>query len=156
VSNNLHHHATGLRIPSYLKLFEYSPACESCQRSAAHADTIFIGPAEESFPRFLEDFRRGEPHKRYVSTTRTIAGCLTVRRDLIKRSLYLVPNSIVVSRGCPHHCDFCYKDAFFAGGRSFYTQRVDVLRDIARSGRHLIFLVISWGTGGSHARYSMG
>ncbi len=110
--------------------------------AAAHADTIFIGPAEESFPRFLEDFRRGEPHKRYVSTTRTIAGCLTVRRDLIKRSLYLVPNSIVVSRGCPHHCDFCYKDAFFAGGRSFYTQRVDeVLREIARlPGRHLYFL----------------
>ena len=47
------------------------------------------------------------------------------RRDLIKRHLYLVPNSIVVSRGCPHVCDFCYKDAFFERGRSFYTQRVD-------------------------------
>jgi radical SAM superfamily enzyme YgiQ (UPF0313 family) len=30
-----------------------------------------------------------------------------------------------VTRGCPQHCDFCYKDAFFGGGRSFYTQRVD-------------------------------
>ena len=26
--------------------------------------------------------------------------------DLIARRLYLVPNSIVVSRGCPHVCDF--------------------------------------------------
>ena len=44
------------------------------------------------------------------------------RRDLIKRHLYLVPNSIVVSRGCPHRCDFCYKEAFFRVGKSFYTQ----------------------------------
>jgi radical SAM superfamily enzyme YgiQ (UPF0313 family) len=65
-----------------------------------------------------------------------------VRRDLIKRHLYLVPNSIVVSRGCPHSCDFCYKDAFFEGGRSFYTQTVDdALAEIERlSGRHLYFL----------------
>ncbi len=65
-----------------------------------------------------------------------------MRRDLIKRHLYLVPNSLVVSRGCPHHCDFCYKDAFFQGGRSFYTQTVDAaLAEIERlPGRHLYFL----------------
>ena len=53
-----------------------------------------------------------------------------------------MPNSIVVTRGCPQHCDFCYKDAFFEGGRSFYTQRVDAaLAEIARlPGRHLYFL----------------
>jgi len=39
-------------------------------------------------------------------------------------------------------CDFCYKDAFFAGGKGFYTQRVDdALAEIARlPGRHLYFL----------------
>ena len=65
-----------------------------------------------------------------------------MRRDLIQRRLYLVPNSIVVSRGCPHHCTFCYKDGFFAGGRSFYTQEVDAaLAEIERlPGRHLYFL----------------
>jgi radical SAM superfamily enzyme YgiQ (UPF0313 family) len=54
----------------------------------------------------------------------------------------LIPNSIVVSRGCPHHCDFCYKDAFFKGGKSFYTQAVDVaLGEIERlPGKHLYFL----------------
>jgi hypothetical protein len=53
-----------------------------------------------------------------------------------------VPNSIVVSRGCPHVCDFCYKEAFFEGGRSFYTQTVDAaLAEIERlPGRHLYFL----------------
>lgn len=110
--------------------------------AAKHADTIFLGPAEESFPRFLEDFRNKRPQKKYRSAIRTLSGLPPVRRDLIKRSKYLVPNSIVVTRGCPHHCDFCYKDAFFNGGKSFYTQQVDdALAEIDRlPGRHLYFL----------------
>ena len=107
-----------------------------------HADTIFLGPGEECWPRFLKDYRNGCAEKMYISKERTIENIPPVRRDLIKRNLYLVPNSIVVSRGCPHHCSFCYKDAFFEGGKSFYTQRVDAaLSEIERlPGRHLYFL----------------
>ncbi|MEV6772936.1 radical SAM protein [Nocardia sp. NPDC051030] len=112
------------------------------EEAARHADTIFCGPGEDTWPVFLADWRRGRAQKRYVSTDRTLAGLPPVRRDLIARHRYLVPNSIVVSRGCPHHCDFCYKDAFFEGGKSFYTQTVDAaLAEIDRlPGRHLYFL----------------
>ena len=108
----------------------------------AHADSIFLGPGEDTWPAFLADFRAGRPGTVYRSRDRSLATLPPVRRDLIRRSLYLVPNSIVVSRGCPHHCDFCYKDAFFEGGRGFYTQRVDdALAEIERlPGRHLYFL----------------
>ena len=111
--------------------------------AAAHADTIFIGPGEQTFPAFLADFRAKRPQPSYVSGPgRTVHGLPPVRRDLIKRERYLVPNSIVVTRGCPQHCDFCYKDAFFEGGKSFYVQRVDeALAEIDRlPGRHLYFL----------------
>jgi radical SAM superfamily enzyme YgiQ (UPF0313 family) len=111
--------------------------------AAPHADTIFLGPGEQTFPQFLRDLRDGCPKPRYVSTQgRTLHGLPPVRRDLIKRDRYLVPNSIVVTRGCPQHCDFCYKDAFFTGGRSFYAQRIDeALAEIERlPGRHLYFL----------------
>src|SRR5438105_10760769 len=110
--------------------------------AAGHADSIFLGPGDDTWPAFLEDFRRGEPRRFYGSTVRTLENIPPIRRDLIKRRLYLVPNSIVVSRGCPHVCDFCYKEAFFAGARSFYTQRVDdALAEIERlPGRHLYFL----------------
>ena len=111
--------------------------------AAPHADSIFIGPGEQTFPRFLADWRAGHPRPRYVSTAgRSLHGVPPIRRDLIKRERYLVPNSIVVTRGCPQHCDFRYKDAFFAGGRSFYAQRVDeALAEIERlPGRHLYFL----------------
>lgn len=110
--------------------------------AAEHADTLILGPGEEAFPRFVSDFRQHKAGKVYMARERQIADIPPVRRDLIRRSRYFVPNSLVVSRGCPHHCDFCYKDAFYEGGRSFYTARVDaVLNEIdALPGRHLYFL----------------
>ncbi len=112
------------------------------EEAEKHADSIFLGPGEYTFPQFLEDFKNGAPKKRYASPVRTLDNVPPIRRDLIKRHLYLVPNSIVVTRGCPHHCTFCYKDAFFEGGKSFYTQAVDqALLEIDRlPGRHLYFL----------------
>ncbi len=109
----------------------------------AHADAVFLGPGEQTFPQFLGELRAGRLSKIYRSTAgRTLDHIPAIRRDLIDRRRYLVPNSIVVTRGCPQHCDFCYKDAFFTGGRSFYTQRVDAaLAEISRlPGRHLYFL----------------
>jgi len=112
--------------------------------AASHADTVFIGPGEGAWQEFLVDFRAGRPKPRYEApaSMRSLVGIPPVRRDLIERRRYLCPNSIVVSRGCPHHCDFCYKDAFYEGGRSFYTQTVDeALAEIDRlPGRHLYFL----------------
>ncbi len=114
----------------------------SPDEAAPHADTIFLEPGEETFPQFLKDFQSGCARKIYFSSVRSLEKIPPIRRDLIKRNRYLVPNSIVVTRGCPHHCNFCYKDAFFEGGKSFYTQLVDdALAEIDRlPGRHLYFL----------------
>jgi radical SAM superfamily enzyme YgiQ (UPF0313 family) len=112
------------------------------EEAAAHADTIFLGPGEDTWPEFLREYRAGTARRRYQSSVRSLEGMPRVRRDLIKRRLYLVPNSIVVSRGCPHSCDFCYKEAFFRGGLSYYAQHVDAaLAEIEQlPGRHLYFL----------------
>ena len=112
------------------------------QEAAAHADSIFLGPGEDTWPAFLADFRAGCPRPVYRSTERTLLGAPAPRRDLIRRGRYLVPNAIVVSRGCPHRCDFCYKESFFGGGKSYYTMAVDeALARIDRlPGRHVFFL----------------
>ena len=112
------------------------------QEAAQHADTVFIGPGDHTFAQFISDFRSGEPRRVYYGRHRWLQGVPAPRRELIKRRSYLVPNTIVVSRGCPHHCDFCYKDTFYRGGRSFYTARVDsALAEIdSLPGRHLFFL----------------
>lgn len=111
--------------------------------AAAHADTVFLGPGEDTWPEFLRDFRAGHPRARYTAPARRSLDAVPFpRRDLIRRHLYLVPNSLVVTRGCPHRCDFCYKEAFFAGGTSFYVRKVDAaLAEIeSLPGRHLYFL----------------
>jgi radical SAM superfamily enzyme YgiQ (UPF0313 family) len=115
----------------------------SCPDEAMpHADTIFLGPGEDTWPWFLADFAIGAAKPVYESTVRTLVGAPPPRRDLLKLHRYLVPNTIVVSRGCPHHCEFCYKDSFFEGGSGFYTAPVDdALRQIdALPGRHVYFL----------------
>jgi len=107
-----------------------------------HADTVFLGPGEDTWPTFLTDHRAGRPRSVYRSTERDLVGHPRPRRDLIKRHLYLVPNSMVVSRGCPHRCDFCYSGQFYAGGAPYYHRRVDeALAEIeSLPGRHLYFL----------------
>lgn len=112
------------------------------QEASRHADTIFLGPGEDTWPAFLRDFRAGLLRKVYQSRHRSLVGQPPIRRDLIKRHLYLLPNSLAVSRGCPHACDFCYKTNFYRGGRSFYAQTVaQVLAEIDRlPGRHLYFV----------------
>jgi radical SAM superfamily enzyme YgiQ (UPF0313 family) len=45
--------------------------------AAVHADTIFLGPGEDTWPQFLADFRRGAPARLYRSAIRTLAGCST-------------------------------------------------------------------------------
>lgn len=112
------------------------------EEARRHADTIFLGPGDDTWPAFLADFRAGRPAPAYRSTVRTLVGQPPPRRDLIKRHLYLVPNSLVVSRGCPHRCSYCYKDGFYRGGKSFYTRAVDeALAEIeSLPGRHPYFL----------------
>lgn len=110
--------------------------------AALHADTLILGPGEYAFPEFIRDFKEGTSKKRYIAAERNLHNRPIPRHDLIQRAKYLVPNSLVVSRGCPHHCDFCYKDAFYGKGKSFYTLRVEqALEEIEMMpGKHLYFL----------------
>src|SRR5258708_7773136 len=50
--------------------------------AATHADTIFLGPGEDTWPQFLRDYKSGRPAKRYQSHTRTLAAAPPIRRDL--------------------------------------------------------------------------
>ena len=56
------------------------------EEAAPHADTIFLGPGEDTWPAFLADFRAGSPQKRYISIrAHACKACRPIRRDLIKR-----------------------------------------------------------------------
>jgi len=70
-------------------------------------DAIFVGEAEDTWPRFLEDWSRGEHAKRYEQAEKTdMTRVPTPRFDLLKMSNYL-SGSLQFSRGCPFQCEFC-------------------------------------------------
>jgi radical SAM superfamily enzyme YgiQ (UPF0313 family) len=57
------------------------------EEAAPHADTIFLGPGEETFPQFLKDFKNKSPRKIYTSSIRTLHKIPPIRRDLIKGAI---------------------------------------------------------------------
>jgi radical SAM superfamily enzyme YgiQ (UPF0313 family) len=42
------------------------------EEAAPHADTLFLGPGEDTWPKFLRDFRQGKAERCYRSVTRTL------------------------------------------------------------------------------------
>src|SRR5690348_3536905 len=55
------------------------------EEAAQHADAVFLGPGEQTFPKFLQDFRAGKPERIYLSTSgRTLERVPPIRRDLIR------------------------------------------------------------------------
>jgi len=135
------------------------------EEAFAHADTVFVGEAEETWPRFLEDFRAGAPLKRYTGDPRpSMAGWPVPRYDLIDKDLFYssqrgtllskilpVPAfPVETSRGCPHNCAFCSVSPFLGTG---YRVRpvADVVREIRALGARACFFVDN-NLFGDHAR----
>lgn len=70
-------------------------------------DVIFVGEAEETWPRFLTEWQDGRHAARYEQADRTDMTTLPVPRyDLLKMRHYLF-GSVQFSRGCPYQCEFC-------------------------------------------------
>jgi radical SAM superfamily enzyme YgiQ (UPF0313 family) len=70
-------------------------------------DVTFIGEADESWPRFLGDWQRGNFASRYEQEERTDMTKLPAPRlELLKMQHYAF-GSLQISRGCPFQCEFC-------------------------------------------------
>jgi radical SAM superfamily enzyme YgiQ (UPF0313 family) len=71
------------------------------------ADVIFVGEAEETWPRFLEEWGRGLHQVRYEQAEKSdMSKVPTPRFDLLKMRHYAF-GSVQFSRGCPFQCEFC-------------------------------------------------
>ncbi len=72
-----------------------------------HADVIFVGEAEEYWPRFLSDFEAGRHLTRYSSTEPpALDNVPMARKDLFHRRDHTA-GVLFATRGCVHRCDFC-------------------------------------------------
>ena len=124
------------------------------EESLAHVDAVFIGEAEETWPEFIKDFRRGKFRRIYRAPQRpALDGLPLPRFDILNPRHYhgygrrglrrrLLPPVIPVqtARGCPQACDFCDITRFEAGT---YRPRpvADVVSEIeARGARFVCFV----------------
>ncbi len=71
------------------------------------ADVIFVGEAEETWPRFLHEWQDSHHARRYEQAQKTdMTQVPTPRFDLLKMDQYMF-GSVQFSRGCPYQCEFC-------------------------------------------------
>ncbi len=72
-----------------------------------HADVVFVGEAEEDWPRFLFEFEAGSYASRYsCSSAPTLQDAPMARKDLYHRRDYTA-GRLFATRGCSFSCDFC-------------------------------------------------
>lgn len=81
--------------------------------ASTYSDTIFIGSAECTFPRFFEDYRHGTPQPKYISEGVDTAKMPLPRRDLMPKKGYMSHPTIIADYGCPNHCKYCVIHSFW-------------------------------------------
>jgi radical SAM superfamily enzyme YgiQ (UPF0313 family) len=107
------------------------------------ADVVFVGEAESTWPKFLEEWRSGAHRTRYEQsqpTDMTQVPC--PRYDLLPSHRYLI-GSMQFSRGCPFQCEFCDIIVTF-GRRPRLKTAPQVLRELDalhQNGLDLVFIV---------------
>jgi radical SAM superfamily enzyme YgiQ (UPF0313 family) len=107
-------------------------------------DVSFVGEAETTWPRFLDDFSHNlKTDSRYEQTTPTdMTQVPRPRFDKLKVSRY-ASAALQYSRGCPFQCEFC--DIIVIYGRKPRVkepeQLVAELDDLRRAGFHSAFIV---------------
>ncbi len=106
-------------------------------------DVIFVGEAEETWPRFLNEWRQGLHQLRYEQIEKTDMSTVpTPRFDLLKMERYGF-GSLQFSRGCPFQCEFC--DIIVTFGRrprvKTCRQVIAELEAILKSGMRIVFIV---------------
>ena len=77
------------------------------EEAMAHCEYVIIGEAEETWPRFLDEFYNGKAQPKYNSDKPpTLKGLPLPRRGLIKNRIF-TKGAVIASRGCPYCCSYC-------------------------------------------------
>jgi radical SAM superfamily enzyme YgiQ (UPF0313 family) len=120
--------------------------------AARYADAVAVGEAEDTWPRILDDARRGMFEPVYVSTRQaSLAGMPAPRWDLIRGRRY-GKSVTIATRGCPHTCDYCSIPLLYGPGTLRYRPIDDVVREIATSPTRA---VVFWDDNiGANPRYA--
>ena len=104
-----------------------------------HADSVFIGHAYKTFPKFLEDFKKNKIQDFYFDENPCLENLPIPRRDLLKKRDYITINTIQAVFGCPNRCEFCVVSSM----RSKYLKRPisEVISELKQMKSKLVFFL---------------
>jgi len=109
------------------------------QEAIQHADSVCIGEAENNAPHMIEDFLSGRLKPFYKNGPPDLRGLRVPDRNLIRKSAYVIPDTLQATRGCPNRCRFCSITAFFGG--KFRARPVDeVIGELRSLGKYALFM----------------
>ena len=111
-------------------------------KNKEHIDVVVHGEAEESWPQFLEDFKKGKYLKVYKSLTKPdMTKTPPPRWDLLGEDIVHYNSvSVQTTRGCPFDCSFC--DVIYTYGRKPRSKTAEqVLEEIRRLNELKVMMV---------------
>jgi radical SAM superfamily enzyme YgiQ (UPF0313 family) len=96
------------------------------EEALQHADSVFVGEADETWPQFLADYSRRNQKRLYRAAERPSLDRLPVPRySLLDSNRYLLWQTrglarilplpiqcVQTARGCPHDCEYCVVTEF--------------------------------------------
>lgn len=78
-----------------------------------YCDTVLMGDAEETWPQYIEDFKRGQTKDRYIGSNKSNLIKLDFNSEAFKGKKYSKLGLVQFSRGCKYNCDFCSINSFY-------------------------------------------
>ena len=91
---------------SYVAVGGYHPTAMK-EEALQHADTVIAGPAENSVPKFLNDFAQGHPEPYYLDYNVCMADHPFPAREITTKKHTLGIPAVIADRGCFNNCRYC-------------------------------------------------
>ena len=78
-----------------------------------YCDTVLIGDAEETWPEYLEDYKKGKTKDKYSGNNRSNLTKIDFNSKAFEGKKYNKIGLVQFSRGCKFNCDFCSINSFY-------------------------------------------
>jgi radical SAM superfamily enzyme YgiQ (UPF0313 family) len=126
-------HYSKLVSPSSLVIFGGIGVEHFIHQEMSGIDVIFHGEAEETWPQFLEDFKKGSYHRIYKNVSKPdMSKTPAPKWELLAKDLSSYTAVLLqTTRGCPFDCSFC--DVIYTFGRKLRSKTIEqVLEEVRR------------------------